>query len=103
MSCCCQKNIGNGRAGNGAATLAPNPVVAPVYSTQAGSGNCGANGAIVSNAPYLVSPDDYANLQPIVSVPVIHRMGRANPNNSYVFTPSPPGVVQVQSPKVGRY
>lgn len=103
MSCCCNKTIGNGKAGNGAATLrgAPNPPVAPIYSTQ--SGNCGGNGAMVANAPYLVSPDDYAALQPIVSVPVIDRRGRAAPNNVYVATSGPAGVTQVQSPKVGRY
>jgi hypothetical protein len=100
MGCCC-KQLGNGRAGNGAATLAPNPVIAPIYTTQGGA--CGANGAMQANSPYLVSPDDYANLPAMVSVPVISRLGRVSPNNTYVVTSFPPGVVQVQSPKVGRY
>src|SRR5260370_850729 len=101
MGCCCKK-LGNGKAGNGAASLAPNPIVAPIYTTQAGSG-CGSNGAMQANSPYLVSPDDYQNLPPLVSIPIISRLGRTSPNNSYVFTSPPPGVVQVQSPKVGRY
>jgi len=101
MGCCC-KNIGNGsKTVNGAATLAPNPQVAPVYTTQ--SGSCGSNGALQSNAPYLVSPDDYQSLPALVSIPVISRLGRRAPNNTYVFSSPPPGVVQVQSPKVGRY
>lgn len=92
----------NGGAGNGAATLAPsgNPPVPPSYTGQAGV--C-SGGPVVGNAPFLTHPDDYASLPPIVSVPVVHRLGRRAPNNVYVYTPPPPGVVQVQSPKVGRY
>ena len=97
---CCQRQIGSTVvAGAGAATLAPS--VSSRYTTQTAS--CGATGATVSDAPYLVTPDDYANLAPIVSVPVIERRGRQNPNNVYVFVAPRPGTVQVQSPKVGRY
>lgn len=103
LSCGCG---GKGKAGNGAATLgvqpnsSPNPPVPPVYTSQIGA--C-SGGVSVPNAPFLVSPNDYASLPPVASVPIIEKRGRQQPNNSYVFTPNPPGVVQVQSPKVGRY
>lgn len=101
---CCSKNLPSKNGVNGAATLAPsgNPPVPPVYASASGTG-CGSYGAVVGNAPYLTSPDDYASLPPIVSVPVIDRRGRQAPNNAYVFSSPPPGVIQVQSPKVGRY
>jgi hypothetical protein len=99
---CCQKQIGRMSNGsNGAASLGTTPTVTPVYAGQQGS-SCQA-GSVVSNAPFLTSPTDFNDLAPIVSVPVVHRFGRQQPNNQYVFRSSPPGVVQVQSPKVGRY
>ena len=99
---CCNRCKKTGGVGNGAATLAPtgNPPVPPSYTGQAGV--C-SSGPVVGNAPFLTHPDDYASLPPIVSVPVVSRLGRRAPNNVYVYTPPAPGTVQVQSPKVGRY
>lgn len=99
--CCCDKNLGkNGGAGNGAATVNTSIPAPPTQSSYAG---CGNGSGVVNGAPFLVSPQDYANVGPIVSAPIVQRMGRQQPNNQYVFRPTMPGVVQVQSPKVGRY